>query len=87
MDVNLTYDDNNWKKLPYNIKLQHLAPPQMYGAPPKISYKKSIHLQEIKVTILKKCHHFYDNLEHHPNEECKTVALILFYLYFLILSI
>ena len=63
---NLTYDECNWKSLPYKIKLNHSTPKQLYASPLKISFSKWTHLQEIKTTIPKQFHRFYDQLRHHP---------------------
>lgn len=64
ISFNLTYDDNEWKTLPYHINLRNLAPLQLYKEHLKISAVKYRHLQEIKQTIPSDAHSFYDNLSY-----------------------
>ena len=64
--VNLTYEDDKWQDLPDKISLRNTSPKKMYFAPLKISYQKFRHLQEIKTTIEKEYHSYYDNLDHYP---------------------
>ena len=82
---NLTYEENNWKELPYNIRLTCTKPPQMYDALIKITFAKWSNLQTIKTTIPKECHYFYANLEHHPKETFQkehVTAYLIKYTYF-----
>ena len=62
--VNLTFDDSKWQDIPYNITLTNRTPKQMYSEELKISYSKYSDLQDIKETIEKEYHSFYDNLKH-----------------------
>ena len=71
IDINLTYSDANWGALPHNITLRYIDAPQLYTTPVKISYAKYNHLQEIKMTIPKEFHHFYDNIDHHDKANTK----------------
>ena len=71
ISINLTYDDSQWEPLPYTITLRHRTPKQLYTAPLKIAFSKWTHLQEIKLTINKQYHSFYDNLTHHPKPNKK----------------
>ena len=64
INFNLTYEDDNWENLPYNINLTYSEPPPLYTAPSKISYMKWRHLQDIKQTINKEYHYYYDNLDY-----------------------
>ena len=68
---NLSYDVKSWGVLHQPIKLRFLNAPQLRCSPIKISYAKWSHLQEIKRTIPKECHAFYDNLQHLPNPNGK----------------
>ena len=65
INFNLTYEDDKWENLPYNkINLTFSEPPPLYTASCKISYIKWQHLQDIKQTINKEYHCYYDNLDH-----------------------
>ena len=74
--VNLTYDEDTWFPLPHEINQRFLTHPTLYESPIKISYSKWTDLQEIKQTIPKECHHFYDQLDHHPNPKASHPVLI-----------
>ena len=65
--TNLTYDDDSWKILPIKVNLRSLTAKQTRDSPIPIPYSKWQHLQEIKETIPRDCHSFYDNLPHLPN--------------------
>ena len=82
IDINLTYSNENWGALPHNIILRYIDASQLYTTPLKISFAKYNHLQEIKTTIPKECHHFYDNIDQHGKRQhemnsllCKTLQL------------
>ena len=77
---NLTYEENNWKELPYNIRLTRTKAPQMYDAPIKITFAKWSNLQPIKTTTPKECHYFYDNLEQHPKESKPSKKNIIIFI-------
>ena len=68
MSYNLSYSGDTWQKYPNNLNLRLLDAKQLYQTVNKISYTKWSHLQAIKVTTPKDCHHFYDNLEHHSKQ-------------------
>ena len=71
IEFNLSYDYSQWEILPRDIFLTGGIAQPLYSAPLKISFMKYTHLQEIKKTIPKEAHFFYDNLDHHPNPKCK----------------
>ena len=62
--INLTYDENMWVLLPYQISLRKLNAPQLYFAPLEIGLAKYKSLQEVKTTIPQRYWYFYDNLQH-----------------------
>ena len=64
MKFNLGYDDK-WENFPQKISISYRTPQQLYHSPLKISHTKYVHLQELKSTIPKDAHFFYDNLDHH----------------------
>ena len=68
MSFNLTYQEDKWEIHPASINLRNVPPLPLYTAPLKISFIKYSHLQEIKETIPKDAHSFYDNLDHHAKK-------------------
>ena len=65
MHINLTYEENKWEVLPQNMCLLNREMLPLYSEQLKINYAKFVHLQQIKVTIPREAHYFYDNLEHY----------------------
>ena len=68
IEINLTYEEDKWQTFPHRLTLRNITPSQMYATPLPISFMKYTHLQQIKTTIAKDYHYFYDNLLHHSRD-------------------
>ena len=68
IEINLTYEEDKWQTFSHKLTLRNITPSQMYVTPLPISFMKYPHLQQIKTTIAKDYHYFYDNLLHHSRD-------------------
>ena len=76
MQFNLSYCEDKWQKLPYEINILHRTPPPRYYGVNMITYAKWHDLQDIKMTLPKDWQAFFDNLDHLPQKK-KDLSLTI----------